>query len=122
MTNIYTITRHDYSNGKISFYHNVVKLVRNKVTNLYENKGKEEELWFTINDKDIKDVCLTSNSVFCNGTPTVLDKHLMTYLRKTNAICKEHKELENWEETPFGRSQQNGYYIYETWDLSPLIK
>ena len=124
MVNPYKITRHEFDGEKLIFFHIENVFEKNPNTNLYEKKGEIEKEWFRIKFYNWKDVQLVSNEVIHYGNGyTCSGKNLMDYFH-TKTFCKliESKELPNYDESPNGKSVQFGYYTYERWDLSNLVK
>ena len=122
--NEYEITRHEFDGEKLVFFHKVRQFRKNPTTNLLEYVGDEEKEWFRIKFHDFADVQLVSNEVIYCGVPcSCLGKHLMLYFHKVKP-CRliESREIPNYEESPYGTSIQMGFYIYERWNLTKLVK
>lgn len=122
--NEHEITRHEFDGEKLIFFHKERQFRKNPTTNLFEYIGDKEVEWFRIKFYDFADVQLVSNEVIYSGAPSsCLGRHLMLYFHKVKA-CKliESREIPNYEESPYGRSIQMGFYTYERWDLTKLVK
>lgn len=113
------ITSHKVNGDYIEFFHFTRDFVPNKGWTDWQEKE-----WFKFKPYNPKEVALISNEVLYGGYPMgCLGKHLMEYLRKCkSAKLISSKEIPNYEESPYGRSVQMGYYTYEIWDLSSILK
>lgn len=122
-TNEHEITRHEFDGEKLIFFHKVKDFRKNPITDMYEYVGDEEKEWFRIKFYDLADVQITSNEViYCGEQVSCLGRHIMEYFRKSPCRLIESRELPNYDESPYGRSVQFGYYTYERWDLTFLTK
>lgn len=123
MSNIYRISGHAVSGDTITFFHKVrdEKFVDGKGIVFGDEVEKE---WFKLRvSEDVRsEFSLTSNSRIYCGIPSCSEREVMDYFRraKVGKLISSRK-LVNYDEDPYGRVVENGFYDYEIWDISSIF-